>query len=532
MKHAAILISLLFFAASTFAQQDEPKQSKFNLTLGPEATVFDGPLLEDGRIDYIAALNERDANKVDNQDNAFRALLLLIDPESVDERVAVHLQKSQVLFGVTREEMAAAPKFVDWFDFAEAQGLELDVALAIEEQVVAMDFNHAQIGVFERWLEAQQPALDAAVRACRLPGYRQPIVEDPGFPGSGVMAVDAPYAGFRVIVRSLKYNAYAAIHRGEYEDAVRCALAIRSFASHLQQAPYVINALVGTLYVHYAADVLRELIRHAGVEHEAVATVVRPWLDLPTPVRYHASMKSDEIVFALNGYMAIAAKQVLLDDPEMYLELDDASALLVAIDRIGVDLDALVRRARMYAKAQAELLDAQTYVESIERKKIYDRVWQPRKEAIRDRLLVESDGQVRFRLPKEDLTPAAMGWLIVDLRFALEFDFPLEFDLGRAEFTHIARKAVIDAAVACAGYHNQNGRYPERLADLVPDFLPAEPIDPIDGAPLRYRVDPDGSAVAYSIYTDLEDDGGLTDPSDFAALDEGDYCWPLPAAQR
>jgi hypothetical protein len=48
---------------------------------------------------------------------------------------------------------------------------------------------------------------------------------------------------------------------------------------------------------------------------------------------------------------------------------------------------------------------------------------------------------------------------------------------------------------------------PGTLAELAPRFLPAVPIDPFDGKPLRYAVRQE-ECVVWSIGIDLADNGG------------------------
>jgi hypothetical protein len=62
-------------------------------------------------------------------------------------------------------------------------------------------------------------------------------------------------------------------------------------------------------------------------------------------------------------------------------------------------------------------------------------------------------------------------------------------------------------AVVCAltGYARVRGVPPERLDQLVPDFLTAVPIDPFDGKPLRYRREGAGWVV-WSVGSDMKDD--------------------------
>lgn len=89
-------------------------------------------------------------------------------------------------------------------------------------------------------------------------------------------------------------------------------------------------------------------------------------------------------------------------------------------------------------------------------------------------------------------------------------------------------------AFALERFRLKHGRYPEHLVALVPEFLPALPIDSMDGQPLRYRLNADGSFVLYSVGDDQKDDGGDPTPRDpkqtlrdiWAGRDD---VWPRPA---
>src|SRR5262249_48383417 len=51
------------------------------------------------------------------------------------------------------------------------------------------------------------------------------------------------------------------------------------------------------------------------------------------------------------------------------------------------------------------------------------------------------------------------------------------------------------AAVAAERFRIATGRWPESLAELTPKYLPAAPLDPFDGKPLRYRKTADGVLI-------------------------------------
>ena len=75
-------------------------------------------------------------------------------------------------------------------------------------------------------------------------------------------------------------------------------------------------------------------------------------------------------------------------------------------------------------------------------------------------------------------------------------------------------------AIALTQYRRQHNRLPESMDELVPDFLPQLPVDPIDHEPVRYRFESDGESVRfYSIGFDRKDDDGADDTDDEEHID-------------
>jgi len=65
--------------------------------------------------------------------------------------------------------------------------------------------------------------------------------------------------------------------------------------------------------------------------------------------------------------------------------------------------------------------------------------------------------------------------------------------------------------VAIAIYKKENGKYPEKLEDLVPECISTLPMDPYNGKPFQY--DPTRQII-YSVRENLQDDGGIIPPDD------------------
>jgi hypothetical protein len=85
-------------------------------------------------------------------------------------------------------------------------------------------------------------------------------------------------------------------------------------------------------------------------------------------------------------------------------------------------------------------------------------------------------------------------------------------------------------AIALERHRLQHGRYPDSLEKLIPDFLSQAPQDPMDGRPLRYRLNPDGTFTLWSVGLDGKDDGGdvtMPDPQKQSfPQDARDLVWP------
>ena len=91
-----------------------------------------------------------------------------------------------------------------------------------------------------------------------------------------------------------------------------------------------------------------------------------------------------------------------------------------------------------------------------------------------------------------------------------------------------AQSALDEARVAVALERARRaaGQYPEKLAELAPQFLAVVPPDVVTGQPLQYRRAADGDKfVLYSVGWNGKDDGGWTAMQRQARWSEGDWVW-------
>jgi hypothetical protein len=86
-----------------------------------------------------------------------------------------------------------------------------------------------------------------------------------------------------------------------------------------------------------------------------------------------------------------------------------------------------------------------------------------------------------------------------------------------------------EVVVACAAvrYRRAHNSFPQKLDELVPEWLPSLPIDVMDGRPLRYRLNEDDSRDIWSVGLNRLDDGGIEVPGVKRAK-QPDWLWHMP----
>jgi hypothetical protein len=95
------------------------------------------------------------------------------------------------------------------------------------------------------------------------------------------------------------------------------------------------------------------------------------------------------------------------------------------------------------------------------------------------------------------------------------------------------RREMSIAAVALRRYRLRHQDWPPSLAALVPEFLSEVPRDWVNGEPLRYRRNNDGTFTLYSVGMDGQDDGGNPEPGQGTArsvFQGRDWVWAQPVS--
>jgi hypothetical protein len=154
---------------------------------------------------------------------------------------------------------------------------------------------------------------------------------------------------------------------------------------------------------------------------------------------------------------------------------------------------------------------------------------------------IQTDGFFKNAMAENNRKLKAMGldrpaenWLRdkLDDKMRELFDYgSLSLTLGKVLSAETAKQMAI-TAIALKRFSLKHKHFPENLTELTPEYLPVVPRDPVDGKPLRYYLNSDGTFTLYSIGKDARDGGG--DPNSVSGKSrnwfEGrDVVWPQPA---
>jgi len=140
-----------------------------------------------------------------------------------------------------------------------------------------------------------------------------------------------------------------------------------------------------------------------------------------------------------------------------------------------------------------------------------------------------------------EMTPRGNGFLDTLSSFPFTILMANHRPILERYFLCHARRDQVRVILALTRYHRANGNWPDTLEQLVPEFLAEVPLDPCDGAALRYALR-DDRPLLWSVGNDgLDDEGRAPAPGatyeathkqdDAARLEFGSFGANQPAGQ-
>jgi hypothetical protein len=389
------------------------------------------------------------------------ALALSVAPPRVPDRDNAAIVYQQAFEAMGRNE--ASPSGWQW-EKPWQDAWDAQWTTWYDSEKIGFDLHDPEL---RRFLKRQGGTLSLLRQAAAKPGCS--FDRDYGRPSIWMLL---PELGpLRTAARLLALDALCRASDKDYRGAMEDVNAMFRMVEHVSTEPLLISQLVAMAVDGSAIDTLRHVLASGRVPPEDLATI-----HLPDGVSYRILLRR---AFRMEEAMCLALFQQVGEGQIGLTEVANMaggspspgnSFVLTPLYRVfllGDDIAAHTRFA-----AQLDRAAGLPYAQGKEAVKQCDQEFWAQPGGILTRLLMPALGAA---------VEAA----------------------ARAE----ARRGTAGVGLALYAYRARNGRFPDKLDDLAPDFIPAVPRDPFDGQAMKFKRTEQG-AVVYGIGPDMIDNGG------------------------
>jgi len=498
-------------------------QAGFGVTISKETTFIEGPLDERGGVDYLAALNARCSRGVTPENNAAVLLWQAFGPPEIPE--PLHRQFCVTLGMEPLPEEGAYLLSDEKYLEARATGAS-DGGEPPDDEADAANGFYRQLGRAQGgpWspeefplvaglLERNGPALDRVVEATRRPRCHTPLLAEEGNPLRALGGLTPLSDRSRDAARQLTARAMLRLHEGRTQEAWDDLLACHRLARLVGEGPTVIEAMTAYVVGAIACQAHEALAGPGVLTAEQARACLRDWETLaPLPTMAERFDVAGRFMY-LDGVVAMSRGPVELseslgeqepaprpgDAPGAELARQLHRALANAALTAAIDWNETLRVGNRWYDRLVEAVSRPT---RRERREALERL-EDELDAIRDQTrdpVNLAKSYLRVRSPR-----TTMGELFGNSLFALVM--PSVEAATDPEDRAQARFDVSRLAFALAAHHAEQGRYPDRLDELVPGHLDEIPDDPFAEESYRFRPG-DGGYLLYSVGPNGKDEQG------------------------
>jgi hypothetical protein len=515
MKMIAVplLLTLPFLAAAT-----QPV-SKF--PIGKETTYVTGPLDKDGYIDYEAALNELLGKGITAETNANVLLWKAIGPTPDGKSMPAEYFK---ILGMTEPPKEGA-YFIGLKGCLE-EHLKLDpedVALKALldklEQAEIRPWTPKDYPHFAAWLKANEQPLAVVIEAAGRADYFNPIVSSSKEAEKiAVCTALVPNVyKYRELAHALAARAMLQIGARKFDEAWQDLLACHRLGRLVARGATLIDCLGGIQIDNIASTADLAYLERANLTAKHVQDRLKDLRSLSAVPPPADKVELGERFMGLDGVRIIRRGGVGIRDFIPSREKPSAE------DLKALESVAWGATLRIVNPWYDRLVTALRLTDPVDRIKAINKM-----EIEFKALVKKTKGPLNsFKLlfvNNNKTAGKAIGEMLMSVMYPSVLRVQNTHD--RTEQTH----RNLHIAFALAAYRSDLGRYPAKLDDLAPIYLPSVPNDLFSGKALIYRPSDQGYLL-YSVGVNGRDEEGRTF-DDSPQGDDVSVHMPLPELKR
>lgn len=329
----------------------------------------------------------------------------------------------------------------------------------------------------------------------------------------------------------LESAALFALHQGDTAAAVKNLRAMLALVKAMRDERLIISELVRIAITSIAQTVTWEILQAPNLTDEQLAAMQSDWMDL----NFVQGEKNAMAMESVGGRITTAKWRNSSATLQDYFDVWERAGLS---DHPETALDALKIKAKVFLwrywwsypdelralKSYEVFLNTARFVET--------------NNSFQTAIANQKAGLEALKLNQtNDVSDYFLNPAKADFHTLLSQEVrPMSAVFYKVMRIETARQMTV-TAIALKRYQLKNGKNPASLDLLVPEFVAAVPVDPVNGEPLHYRLNSDGTFLLYSVGDNGVDDGGdpslekgVTGPSYYWQNAHAlDWVWPQPA---
>ncbi len=477
-------------------------------TIAPETTVVTEPVMPNGLVDYGEAMRRNHRAEVDPNENCVRLLVEALGPSLFNSPEAAGWAYEEL-------DMTPLPAAGDYRVTLGEAVRQFDADAGVTRDPSQLDYllneplSHCQqtpwtdgFPEFDAWIAVNAVPLERVQEASRLPCYRHPVLLPPG---ASLFECLLPIAQeIRDFGRLLTVRAMRRLGNGDAVGAWEDIHALHRLARLQSQGDTLIEYLVGSANAAVATNAMSALLSSEAMTPELLETIRDDWQQLPEWADISKSIDVTERCGTLDVVQRAARfGPAYLSQMMGYVGYTGGSGgfrgypahpLMTRCINAMVDWDeVMVSTNDWYDQLTIAMTEADP--------------------ATREMLIEQFDRDVEALAAdtRDAWFPSThnIGGKI------LSSMLPAISNMHQALCARDTRMSLVDTALAIEQFRFDQGRIPATLSELVPEYMPAVPLDPhASTEELRYLLQGDDGYVLYSTGRNAFDDGGLTQDAD------------------
>lgn len=492
-----------------------------SIQIAQQTTRITAPLRENGMPDYDAYLREKLAADVTPENNAAVPMWQAVGPATMDAKdfqllcETLSIQPSTVLdaplesirglkmnrtltawLSSRGEDASGSEPDSEPQSQPEGSGEGDDEAAGTSARIDpnrlisnlhARPWQGADLAPLQQWMDDNQEALDLLVAASTRPRFFVPTLESiRGHDTLLILASFADYDLHRDVVASLATRAMGRLGEHRPQDAWQDTLACHRLARLAAQQPTVIHQLIARAVETVACQATIAVLSSPDTTGELADQIAQDLAQLaPLPPMYLAVDEAERFAF-LDAVLGLASRS------EASRQIWGADGAPPEIALRAIDWNVILQDGNDW------------YDRIVEALRIPDR--ENRQQKLNE---IERDmDRLRPTVPEalySTISRTQRSKLIGDILMRLLL--PAMFSISDASDRVDTLLDLVRTTAALRRYRETHGTYPDKLDQLVPDYLSEVPVDAFCGVPYRYERRDDGFLL-YSVGPDGNDDGG------------------------